>query len=163
MTIYTDGSAHPNPGPGGFGLVVLNNNQELIEIHQKLYDCEVTNNEMELKAIIYAARHFGKAMFDFEEYEVPIVYSDSAYCVNTLTNWMYGWEERGWLKADNKVPENLDLIKEYFELSKISKIDLRKCAGHSGNKWNDLADALATNRIGKKEEALIAEYYKKPL
>lgn len=161
MIIYTDGSCIGDRS-GGFGVVVLNDREEIQELYSEQID-ETTNNREELKAIIYAARHFGKTMFDFEEYEVPIVYSDSAYCVNTLTNWMYGWEERGWLKADNKVPENLDLIKEYFELSKISKIDLRKCAGHSGNKWNDLADALATNRIGKKEEALIAEYYKKPL
>lgn len=161
MIIYTDGSCIGDRS-GGFGVVVLNDREEIHELHSEQTD-ETTNNREELKAIIYAARHFGKTMFDFEEYEIPIVYSDSAYCVNTLTNWMYGWEARGWLKADNKVPENLDLIKEYFELSKISKIDLRKCAGHSGNKWNDLADALATNRIGKKEEALIAEYYKKPL
>lgn len=161
MIIYTDGSCIGDRS-GGFGVVALNDREEIQELYSEQID-ETTNNREELKAIIYAARHFGKAMFDFEEYEVPIVYSDSAYCVNTLTNWMYGWEARGWLKADNKVPENLDLIKEYFELSKISKIDLRKCAGHSGNKWNDLADALATNRIGKKEEALIAEYYKKPL
>lgn len=160
LTIYTDGSCIGDRS-GGFGVVVLNEREEIQELHSEQID-ETTNNREELKAIIYATKHFGKTMFDFE-YEVPIVYSDSAYCVNTLTNWMYGWEARGWLKADNKVPENLDLIKEYFELSKISKIDLRKCAGHSGNKWNDLADALATNRIGKKEEALIAEHYKKPL
>lgn len=161
MIIYTDGSCIGDRS-GGFGVVVLNDREEIQELHSEQID-ETTNNREELKAIIYAARHFGKTMFDFEEYEVPIVYSDSAYCVNTLTNWMYGWEERGWLKADNKVPENLDLIQEYFELSKLSKIDLRKCAGHSGNKWNDLADALATNKIGKKEETLIAEHYKKPL
>ena len=161
MIIYTDGSCIGDRS-GGFGVVVLNDREEIQELHSEQIG-ETTNNREELKAIIYATRHFGKTMFDFEEYEIPIVYSDSAYCVNTLTNWMYGWEERGWLKADNKVPENLDLIKEYFELSKISKIDLRKCAGHSGNKWNDLADALATNKIGKKEETLIAEHYKKPL
>lgn len=161
MIIYTDGSCIGDRS-GGFGVVVLNEREEIQELHSELID-ETTNNREELKAIIYATKHFGKTMFDFEEYEVPIVYSDSAYCVNTLTNWMYRWEERGWLKADNKVPENLDLIQEYFELSKISKIDLRKCAGHSGNKWNDLADALATNKIGKKEKTLIAEHYKKPL
>lgn len=161
MIIYTDGSCIGDRS-GGFGVVVLNDHEEIQELHSEQID-ETTNNREELKAIIYATRHFGKTMFDFEKYEIPIVYSDSAYCVNTLTDWMYRWEERGWLKADNKVPENLDLIKEYFELSKISKIDLRKCAGHSGNKWNDLADALATNKIGKKEEALIAEHYKKPL
>lgn len=161
MIIYTDGSCIGDRS-GGFGVVVLNDREEIQELHSEQID-ETTNNREELKAIIYATKYFGKTMFDFEEYEIPIVYSDSAYCVNTLTNWMYGWEERGWLKADNKVPENLDLIKEYFELSKVSKINLQKCAGHSGNKWNDLADALATNKIGKKEEALIAEHYKKPL
>ena len=155
MIIYTDGSCIGDRS-GGFGVVALDDNEELMEVHAEQTP-ETTNNREELKAIIWATRHYGKSLFDEPDYPVPVVYSDSAYCVNTLTEWMYGWERKGWRKADNKVPENLDLIQEYFELSKVSKIELRKCAGHSGNKWNDLADALATNKIGKKEEAILAE------
>lgn len=98
-----------------------------------------TNNEMELSAIVYVLRKYGL------QQPAPIVYSDSAYCVNTLTNWMYGWAERGWRKSDKKIPENLELIKNYYELENQGyKIDLRLCKGHDGNVWNELADKLAT-------------------
>ena len=158
LTIYTDGSCIGD-NSGGFGVVVLDEDNTIFKLHSERC-AETTNNREEIKAILWSLKHYGQT---FEDSEIPIVYSDSAYCVNTLTNWMYGWESKGWLKSDNKTPENLDLIKEYFELSKIMKIDLRKCAGHSGNIWNDLADALATDKIGKKEEALIEQYTKNKL
>jgi ribonuclease HI len=63
---------------------------------------------------------------------------------------MYGWAANGWKKADNKIPENLELIKTYYELEeKGFSIDLQKIAGHAGNKWNELADAIATGRYKK--------------
>lgn len=106
MIIYTDGSAKPNPGPGGFGVIVLDNDKNLIDIHQEEFEY-TTNNEMELKAILYAMLKYGK---NKEEFLVPVVYSDSSYSVNVYNDWMFKWANNNWLKSDNKIPENLKLI-----------------------------------------------------
>ena len=80
--------------------------------------------------------------------ETPIIYSDSSYCVNTLNEWIYGWARKGWLKANRQPPENLDLIKEFYNLFQQGyKMDLRKVKGHAGETGNELADELATGRI----------------
>ena len=141
MIIYTDGSCQKNPGPGGFGVVVLDDNENLIRQYSER--CEnTTNNREELKAILWAFLKYGN-----KENQI-IIYSDSAYCVNTLTNWMFSWEKNNWKKSDNKTPENLDLIKPFFKhLQNGFFIDLRKVKGHAGNKWNELADQLATGKI----------------
>lgn len=61
---------------------------------------------------------------------------------------MYSWADKGWIKSDKKIPENLDLIKTYYNyIKKGYKIDLRKIKGHAGHKWNELADGLATGKI----------------
>ena len=141
MEFYTDGSAHPNPGPGGYGIVGVEDN-EAIFIKSKQYDGPVTNNEMELKAIVYVMLHFGSKT------SPPIVYSDSSYCVNTFNNWMFAWQKKGWIKSDKKVPENLEIIKAYYEWYQLGyRIDLRKIKGHDGHQWNELADDLATGKI----------------
>lgn len=141
MICYTDGSASPNPGPGGFGVVVLDDNENLITTYSEQYNY-TTNNKMELSAILWAFLKYGS------KNNTLTVYSDSAYCINTLTNWMFNWERNGWLKSDNKEPENLDLIKPFFEfLQKGYQIELKKVKGHANNKWNKLADQLATGKI----------------
>ena len=147
MIIYTDGSAHPNPGPGGFGVVVLDNNENLVYTYSKQFEGKVTNNEMELKAILYAFLNHGVKLNDWNM-NVPIVYSDSNYCVQTFNNWMFNWARNGWIKSDKKVPENLDLIQAYYDwYQKGYRIDLRKIKGHNGHQWNEMADGLATGRI----------------
>lgn len=142
MVIYTDGSAHPNPGPGGYGVVVLDDDDNLIETYSRQYTNEkVTNNEMEIKAILYALINYGR---------IPSVtiYSDSSYCVNIFTNWMFGWARKGWIKSDGNPPENLELIKAYYGLREQGyNINLQKVKGHSNNKWNELADKLATGKV----------------
>ena len=144
MTIYTDGSCLSNgssENTGGFGVVVLNDNEEFLTCYQKK-GVNTTNNREELKAILYALLEYGKMR------PAPIVYSDSAYCVNTLTQWIFGWARNNWLKSDNKPPENLDLIKAYYNFLEIGyQIDLRKIKGHNGHEWNELADQLATGSL----------------
>lgn len=112
MIIYTDGSCLGNGtqnSRGGFGVVVLDNNENLIYTYSK--KCEnTTNNREEIKAILYVLIKHGK------DKETPIVYSDSNYCVQTFTNWMFNWQRNGWIKSDKKVPENLDLIQTYYDL-----------------------------------------------
>ena len=147
MIIYTDGSAHPNPGPGGFGVVVLDNDENLLYTYSKQFEGKVTNNEMELKAILYSFLNHGVKLNDWNM-NVPIVYSDSNYCVQTFNDWMFNWARNGWIKSDKKVPENLDLIQAYYDwYQKGYRIDLRKIKGHNGHKWNEMADDLATGRI----------------
>lgn len=137
--VYVDGSAHPNPGPGGFGVVVLDENKNLLYTYNKQYEGPVTNNEMELKAILYAMVHFGQ--------KDATVISDSAYAVNTFSSWMYSWASKGWIKSDKKTPENLEIIKAYYELELQGyKIKLEKTKGHSDDVWNNLADRLATGK-----------------
>ena len=86
-------------------------------------------------------------MFD-EWGAVPVVYSDSSYCVNTFNEWMFNWANNGWIKSDKKTPENLDLIKAYYDhYNKGYRIDLQKIKGHAGHIWNELADKLATGEI----------------
>ena len=140
MIIYCDGACSGNGNTnaiGGFGIIALNNNGEFCHAYAKRNE-NTTNNREELRAILRCLLMYGRNT------ETTIVYSDSAYAVNTYNNWMWGWEKRGWIKSDNKIPENLDLIQPYCDLWKKGyRIDLRKCAGHSGDKWNEEADKLA--------------------
>ena len=138
MVFYTDGSAHPNPGPGGFGVVTVDPKGEVIETYAKHCD-NTTNNAEEMKAILYAACRARLAG------ESAVIYSDSAYAINTFTNWMYSWERNNWTKSEGKNPENLDLVKAFFDLSKTMDINFIKVKGHKGNKYNELADKLATS------------------
>lgn len=146
LEIYTDGSAHPNPGPGGFGVVVVNQGV-IIDLYDKQFKGPVTNNEMELKAILWAFLNYGVKIDGNQSQKIPIVYSDSAYCVNTLNEWVFGWAKNNWLKSDKKTPENLKLIKVYHEwYQKGYRINLKKIKGHAGHKFNELADELATGK-----------------
>lgn len=145
MTFFTDGSAHPNPGPGGYGIVGVENNKVAF-VRSRQYDGPVTNNEMEIKAIVYTMLQFGS------KDNPPIVYSDSAYCVNTFTSWMFNWAKNGWKKSDKKTPENLELIKPYYDwYQKGYRIDLRKVKGHDGIEFNEMADGLATGRLKESD------------
>lgn len=138
MVYYTDGSAHPNPGPGGFGVVIVDETTDKIIDTYAKGSQKTTNNAEEMKAIIFA-------VCDAVKRGVPaIIYSDSAYAINTFTNWMFSWERNGWVKGDGKVPENLELVKAFFELNKKYKITLNKVKGHVGDKYNEMADKLAT-------------------
>ena len=152
MTIYTDGSCLGNPGPGGFGVIVVDDNGIVIAAYTER-EPKTTNNRMEMSAIIYALENYGAKDGDFF---APIVYSDSAYCVNSFTSWIKGWKANGWTRAGGKKLENLDLIKIYDMLRQDYKIDLRKIKGHDGELYNELADALATERMTKEE--ILREY-----
>ena len=158
MVIYTDGSCCGNgkaANYGGFGVIVLDNNEKFLYNYNK--SCEnTTNNREELKAILYSFLNYGvninNPLLGFNNYDIPIVYSDSNYCVQTFNEWMFNWARNGWVKSDKKIPENLDLIQAYYDwYQKGYRIDLRKVKGHAGNKWNELADQLATGKISPEE------------
>ena len=142
IEIYTDGACSGNPGPGGYGVVVVQDGKVINSA--SLPANNTTNNREEMKAILWAFGYYGQ--FN------PTVYSDSAYAVNTFTNWMWGWKNRGWVKSDKKTPENLDLVKAYDEICKIhGKLNIQHIKGHAGILYNELADQLATGKITPKE------------
>lgn len=145
MKIYTDGSTAPtNPGPGGFAVVLCTDDDKVIDYysHQEKY---TTNNAQEMKAIIYTMALYGKKPKADEFFlDIPTVYTDSAYALNTFNSWMFNWANNGWIKSDGKVPENLELVKQYYDLWQEGyRINLVKVKGHSGNFGNELADKLA--------------------
>ena len=151
ITIYTDGSCTGNGkeiNEGGFGVVVVDENENLLYTYKKR-NKNTTNNREELRAILYSFLNYGvkPSQESFSTSNIPVVYSDSAYCVNTFNTWIFNWARNGWIKSDNKTPENLDLIQAYYDwYQKGYRIELRKIKGHAGHKWNELADKLATSK-----------------
>lgn len=144
-TYYTDGACSGNgssSSKGGYGVVEIDDNNNLLWEYQD-FKSPTTNNEMELMAILQALQHIN------ENGEVsflkPIIYSDSAYCINLINNWMYSWERNGWKRPKNQEVKNLEIIKQIFELADIAEI--RKVPGHSGIQWNEYCDGLATGKI----------------
>ena len=153
MIYYTDGSCIGNGkavNKGGFGIVVLDDDGNLVECYAKRNE-NTTNNREELRAILRVMLTAGvQSSGDWAQ--PPVVYSDSAYCVNTLNEWMFNWARNDWIKSDKKTPENLDLIQAYYEHYMAGfRIDLRKVKGHAGEEWNELADMLATGKISPME------------
>ena len=151
IEIYTDGSCSGNPGPGGWAAVAVDTStNKIVDVTCGREDY-TTNNRMEMSAILHALAYYGN--------NIPpvIVHSDSAYAVNTFTQWMWSWKNNGWKRAKGQPIENLDLVKTYVDLCEQgNQIDLRKVDGHKGIKWNEIADGLATGRL--KEEDVIKTY-----
>ena len=104
---------------------------------------------MEMMAILYAYENYGVNIYSNEFLiENPKVYSDSSYAVNTFNEWIFGWERRGWKKANNQTPENMDLLLKFMDLYNSGlRIDLIKVKGHAGNKYNEMADLLAKGKV----------------
>lgn len=148
MICYVDGSCRGNGSEnniGGFGVVILDNDNNFVDCYQK-ENQNTTNNLEELRAILYVLLKYGK------QNPCPIVYSDSAYCVNSLTDWIYRWANNHWIKSDKKPPENLEIMKVFYEYFQQGyKIDLRKVRGHIGIEYNELADGLATGKLSIEE------------
>ncbi len=146
MIFYVDGSCKKNPGgPGGFGVVILDDYSNYLDYHYE--SCSsTTNNREEIKAILWVFLKYG-APFDQED-KIPRVYSDSAYCVNTFTDWIFKWKQNNWKKLNNRQPENLDLIKAFYtHWNHGYRINLVKVKGHFGNYWNEMADKIASGQV----------------
>ncbi len=132
--VFTDGGASPNPGPGGWGVVWVHNDEIVGERWGS--DPDTTNNRMELTALIEAADLV-------PEGEPVVVYADSSLAVNTITQWAAGWEKRGWKRKSGPV-ENLDLVrKAYYSYRSRPELELRWIKAHAESRWNAHADELA--------------------
>ena len=138
VIIYTDGACSGNPGPGGWGAILMYKEKKL-EISG--YEAHTTNNRMELMAPIQALSRLK------EPCEVS-VYSDSAYLVNAFEKrWLAGWQRHNWLKSDKKPVENQDLWQELLKLAGTHRIKWIKVKGHADNPYNNRCDELATGEI----------------
>lgn len=133
--VFTDGAANPNPGAGGWGAVYVID--DAIQGESYGAEAHTTNNRMELLAL-----RAGIGLVPAKE--SAIIYTDSQLCVNTFTTWAKGWKARGWKRKDGEI-KNLELVKEIYELLQTRpELKLQWIAAHSGNRWNEYADALAT-------------------
>ena len=133
--LFADGSARPNPGPGGWGVVAVYNDEVVTQRYGA--DPDTTNNRMELRALI-------EAYALLENDSTAVIYTDSQLCVNTITQWAAGWKARGWRKKSGPI-KNLELVKTLYAAAQAHPhVTLKWIKAHQGNRWNEYADALAT-------------------
>ena len=138
VTIYTDGACSGNPGPGGWGAILMCNGiQKEISGAQK----NTTKNIMEITAVLEALKLLKV------ECNVKI-YSDSAYVVNAFNQgWIYNWKKNNWKTAGKTPVKNQELWGELYNLTKKHKVEFIKVKGHSDNEYNNRCDFLATSAI----------------
>tara|TARA_B100001059_G_C17745011_1_gene533800 strand:+ start:762 stop:1190 length:429 start_codon:yes stop_codon:yes gene_type:complete len=137
-TIYTDGACSGNPGPGGWGAVIFDESEKQLNISGKVKD--TTNNRMELTAPIMALE---KIKTDSE----VVIFTDSTYVKNGITDWIKKWEKNNWKNANKKPVKNKDLWIKLNNLCQKNKIVWKWVKGHTNNKYNNIADELATLAI----------------
>lgn len=134
ITIYTDGACSGNPGPGGWGAILMFGDTKK-EISGGLDN--TTNNVMELTAVIQSLKMLKRSC------RVDL-YSDSAYVVNAfLQKWIYGWIKKNWKTAGNDPVKNKELWQELYGLTKIHDVTFHKVKGHADNEFNNRCDELA--------------------
>jgi len=133
--VFTDGSCEGNPGPGGWGVVWVEN--DAVRAEKSGVDPATTNNRMELTALIEA--------FSMLPQDADVtVYSDSELCVKTINEWAAGWEARGWRRKGGPI-KNLELVQTLYALARAHpKARLRWIRAHDGSRWNEYVDALAS-------------------
>jgi len=138
VIIYTDGACSGNPGPGGWGsILMMGENRKEISGGKK----DTTNNVMELTAVIEALKLLKRSC------KVDL-YSDSAYVVNAfLQNWILGWIKNGWKNSNKEEVKNKELWQELLSLTKIHDVTFHKVKGHADNEYNNRCDELARNAI----------------
>ena len=133
VTIYTDGACSGNPGPGGWGAVLIFGEREK-EICGGEPDS--TNNRMELMAAIQALETLTKPC------KVEL-HTDSTYVMKGISEWIHSWKARGWRTADKKPVKNEDLWRRLDEARLRHHVDWRWVKGHAGHEMNERADGLA--------------------
>ena len=137
VEIYTDGACRGNPGPGGWGVLLIYNEQRK---ELKGAEIETTNNRMELTASIEALRALNRRC------QVKL-YTDSQYVRKGITEWLANWKKRNWRTASKQAVKNADLWKQLDELSEQHDIEWIWVKGHSGDPGNERADGLANEAI----------------
>ncbi len=137
IEIYTDGACSGNPGKGGWGAVLL-----WREHKKEISGCmaDTTNNQMELMAVIESLKTVKKS-------SKIIIYTDSKYVMDGITDWIKSWKANGWKNSKKQEVKNIEFWKELDSLVAKHQITWKWVKGHSGNKYNEIADQLAVNAI----------------
>ncbi len=134
LEIYTDGACSGNPGPGGWGAVLIYGE------HQKQIsggEAKTTNNRMELTAVIEALSLLKRPC-------TVRLTTDSKYVADSVVKgWVYGWKKRGWKKSDGSPALNSDLWERLLEQLEIHRVEFVWIKGHAGHKYNEICDRLA--------------------
>lgn len=138
---YTDGSASPNPGPGGFAVI---KDKEPVVLGGEPSGEATTNIRMEGFALVAALRDAGGAPCE--------IYTDSEFWINVITKWSLGWEANGWKKKGGEI-KNLDIVQEVCSLYRTSKAKLVWVRGHSNDEGNELADHWANEARKQRQNA----------
>lgn len=143
VEIYTDGACRGNPGPGGWGVLLLTDDTE-----KELCggDIATTNNRMELMAAIQGLSALNRRCN-------VILYTDSEYVRRGISEWLPNWKKRGWKTANRKPVKNDDLWRDLDDLATRHDIDWRWVKGHAGNPGNERADQLANDGLEKSLQA----------
>ena len=139
MEIYADGACRGNPGRGGWGVILLFN-----ENRKELYggEAQTTNNRMELTAVIEALRALQRR-------SRVRVYTDSQYVQKGISEWIHGWKRRGWRTADKKPVKNEDLWRSLDDAARAHEVEWHWVKGHAGHPENERADLLANKGIDR--------------
>jgi ribonuclease HI len=139
VTIYTDGACKGNPGPGGWGALMMagDNKRELFG-----GELNTTNNRMELKAVIEALRALTKPC-------AVTIFTDSTYVMQGITTWMVNWKRNGWRTADKKPVKNVELWQALEAATAPHKMQWRWVKGHANDPGNTRADQLANMGVPK--------------
>jgi len=143
IMIYTDGSSLGNPGPGGYGCVIVFRDHGIVT-ELGGYNKTTTNNKMELMAILSALEHVKHKKIDSKT--LITIYTDSSYAINGITKWVFGWQKNNWKTSTKTDVQNVDLwkplalITHYF--TKLSFVHVR---GHTGIWGNERCDLIATS------------------
>ncbi|MDE3240476.1 MAG: ribonuclease HI [Paracoccaceae bacterium] len=135
---YTDGACSGNPGPGGWGVLLIAREGEAVVKERTLSggEAETTNNRMELMAAISALEALARPS------EITLV-TDSAYVKNGVTEWIHGWKRKGWKTSTNKPVKNDDLWKRLDAAQSRHRVRWEWIKGHAGHPENERADELA--------------------
>lgn len=146
ITVYTDGSARGNPGPGGYGAIVIGS-ENVVELGGR--EDHTTNNRMEMRATIEALRFVQKTNLlvrqDLTKKDEQVhIKTDSQYVLKGMTEWIDGWQKRNWIGSNKKPVLNRDLWEDMLEASNGLTVTYEYVRGHIGIAGNERADEIAT-------------------
>jgi ribonuclease HI len=142
VEIYTDGACSGNPGVGGWGSIIIISKKEPVYLNGG--EDFTTNNQMELTATI-------KSLQYFELPETIKIFTDSKYVMNGIKLWINNWKKNGWKTASKKPVKNKNLWEDLDNQILKHTIEWEWVKGHSGNKYNEIADTLARKYIENKQ------------
>jgi ribonuclease HI len=161
ILIFTDGSSRGNPGPGGYGFVVVypNAHGEMLVEEGGGSENPTTNNRMEMMAVIKAFEGFD-VYYDKAQREEKIwaVHLDSSYVRNGITKWVFGWMKNNWKTSTKDDVVNVDLWQQMMEATKGKNIEWNLLKGHAGIAGNERCDEIATGKGGELFKGKLSDY-----